>query len=424
MERAATMMKESVESVQGARVGLTDRVLRKALIQRLELIRSGRIIMHEPGGTVTTFGPQDAALRAEIGVRDGRFYRACTLGGTVGTAEAYIEGWWTCDRLTDLIRVFALDRETLRTLDGGISRVLSPVNRFLHWLSRNTREGSRKNIAAHYDLGNDFFSLFLDPTMMYSCAFFERPGMSLEEASFAKLDRLCRKLALSPEDHLVEIGTGWGGLAIHAASRYGCRVTTTTISREQARFARDRIASRGLADRITVLEKDYRDLEGSYDKLVSIEMIEAVGHQYLPAYLAKCASLLKPEGVMAIQAITMQDRDYHAALRQVDFIQKYIFPGSFIPSLGAIQGAMAAGTDLRVVHIEDIGHHYVRTLACWRESFMARLDAVRALGFDDAFIRMWDYYFCYCEGAFAERHIGDAQIVMARSRARPGTLSV
>lgn len=333
-----------------------------------------------------------------------------------------MRGWWTCDRLEDLIRLFVINSHAMRSMDSGLARLLTPIKRIALARALSTREGARRNIAHHYDLGNDFFSLFLDPTMMYSCGIFESPSATLEQASIAKVDRLCRKLALTPDDHLLEIGTGWGYFAIHAASKYGCRVTTTTISREQASCARARITAAGLEDRITVLEQDYRDLTGTYDKLVSVEMIEAVGHRFLDTYFTACSGLLKPEGMMALQAITIGDRDYDAALREADFIQTHIFPGSFIPSLGAIQGSVQRNTDLRVTHIEDIGPHYVPTLRAWRQAFMSKLDQVRAMGFDETFIRMWEFYFCYCEGAFAERYISDAQIILAKPGCRAGSI--
>jgi cyclopropane-fatty-acyl-phospholipid synthase len=292
------------------------------------------------------------------------------------------------------------------------------MRRALHWANRNSRDGSRRNIAAHYDLGNDFFALFLDETLAYSCGVFEREDATLHEAQLAKFDRICRRLRLTAADHLLEIGTGWGGLAIHAAARYGCRVTTTTISREQHALAAQRIAQAGLEDRVTLLLEDYRDLDGSYDKLVSVEMIEAVGHQYLDDYTAQCSRLLAPEGAMLLQAITIQDQFYEAALESVDFIQRYIFPGSFIPSVTAIVDSVRRSTDMKVFHLEDIGPHYATTLGRWRTSFLARLDDVRRLGYPESFLRMWDFYLCYCEGGFLERQLGDVQMLLTKPRCR------
>jgi cyclopropane-fatty-acyl-phospholipid synthase len=288
------------------------------------------------------------------------------------------------------------------------------LQKALHWFNRNTRAGSRKNIAAHYDLGNDFFKLFLDDSMMYSSAMFTNPNMTLAEAQMTRLRAICRKLDLQPSDHLLEIGTGWGGFAISAARECGCRITTTTISREQYELACERIAAAGLQGRIEVLRCDYRDLQGQYDKLVSIEMIEAVGHQYYDTYFAKCASLLKPSGSMLLQAITIADQRYDAAKNSVDFIQRYIFPGSCIPSVTAMTDSITRSSDLRLFHLEDIGPHYATTLARWRENLFDQLDRVRAMGHSEAFIRMWEYYFCYCEGGFAERAIGDVHMLLVK----------
>ena len=281
-------------------------------------------------------------------------------------------------------------------------------------MRRNTLQGSRKNIAAHYDLGNEMFALFLDDTMMYSCAIFEHPQMSLQQASIEKLERVCRKLELQPGDHLLEIGTGWGGLALHAARHYGCRVTTTTISHEQYRMALQRVEQAGLGDRITVLCEDYRNLSGEYDKLVSIEMIEAVGHAYFDTYFEQCSRLLKSDGLMLLQSITIADQRYAAAKRSVDFIQRYIFPGGCLPSVAVLSDSVARNTDMRMLHLEDIGPHYATTLKRWRQRFMARLDSVRALGYPEEFIRMWEYYLCYCEGGFRERAIGTVQVLLGK----------
>jgi cyclopropane-fatty-acyl-phospholipid synthase len=303
-------------------------------------------------------------------------------------------------------------------MEGGAAFVTAPLRRLLHWLNRNSRDGSRRNIAAHYDLGNDLFALMLDETMAYSCGIYQRADATLHEAQVAKFERICRKLRLSPADHLLEIGTGWGGFAIHAASRYGCRVTTTTISREQHDWAREKIEAAGLSDRVTLLLDDYRDLGGRYDKLVSIEMIEAVGARYLDTYTAQCARLLEPHGAMLLQAITIQDQLYEEALESVDFIQRFIFPGSFIPSVSAVTDSVRRVTDFKVFHLEDIGPHYATTLRHWRENFFARLPEVHRLGYPDAFVRMWEYYLCYCEGGFLERQLGDVQMLLTRPGCR------
>jgi cyclopropane-fatty-acyl-phospholipid synthase len=304
------------------------------------------------------------------------------------------------------------------SMETGLARLSVPLQKSLHWLNRNTRKGSRKNISAHYDLGNDFYRLWLDPKMMYSAAYFETSDTSLEDASFEKLDRICRKLDLSASDRVVEIGTGWGGFAIHAAKHYGCHVTTTTISRQQFDWAEQAIRNEGLEDRITLLFEDYRDLEGQYDKLVSIEMIEAVGHQFHDTYFRKCCELLKPDGQMLLQAITIADQHYDSYKTSVDFINKYIFPGGCLTSVTDMTRTMTEHTDMRVIHIEDIGPHYALTLRHWYDRFMARLDEVSELGYPDTFIRMWQFYLAYCEAAFIERAIGDVHMLMMRPDAR------
>jgi len=342
-------------------------------------------------------------------INDPRFFRATALGGSLGAAEAYLNGWWETDDLVGLVQVMVKNRDTLEGLERGLARLARPFRSLAHALRRNSRRGSRRNIAAHYDLGNEFFQLFLDDTLAYSCGIFEHPGASLRDASVAKFDRICRVLELSPADHLLEIGTGWGGFAMHAAREYGCRVTTITISRQQELLATRRIAAAGLSSRITVLNRDYRDLEGTYDKLASIEMIEAVGHQFLNGFFRVCADHLRPGGRFALQAITIQDQLYHSALHEVDFIKAYIFPGSFIPSRAVL--AEAAGrTDLRLADQYDLTPHYAETLKHWRQNFLARRQDVLALGFDDRFVRLWEFYFAYCEGGFRERVLGDVQL--------------
>ena len=303
-------------------------------------------------------------------------------------------------------------------MDTGVSALTRPLQKLVHLLNRNTHSGSRRNIAAHYDLGNEFYELWLDRKMMYSCAYFETPETSLEYASTAKLDRICRKLDLQATDSVIEIGTGWGGMAIHAAKNYGCHVTTTTISREQYEYANEAIRREGLEDRITLLFKDYRDLEGCFDKLVSIEMIEAVGHKYHDTFFRKCCDLLKPDGRMLLQAITITDQRYDDYKNGVDFINRYIFPGGCLTSVTDMARSMTNCTDMRVIHLEDIGPHYATTLRHWRGRFFAGIDKVRKMGYSDTFIRMWQYYLCYCESAFIERAIGDVQMLMVRPDAR------
>ena len=399
-----------------AGIGAIDRFLRQRLFERLASLRGGELrIIDSIGDTVLGRITSGDPLRATLHVLDGAFYRAAAANGSVGAGESYMDGDWTCDDLVSLVRILVRNRDLLDGMEGGLARLGGWAMRTVHSFRRNTRTGSRKNIAAHYDLGNPLFKLFLDETMMYSSAIFTDAGDDLETASRRKLDRICEKLQLSPTDHLVEIGTGWGGMALHAAKHYGCRVTTTTISKEQHALASERIAAAGLSDRVTLLLEDYRDLTGTYDKLVSIEMIEAIGHQYLDTYFDKCASLLKPDGLALIQAITIEDHRYEQALTSVDFIKRHIFPGSFIPSVTAMVEAAGRAGPLRLINLEDFGPSYALTLHHWRQRFFASIDQVRALGYDERFVRMWEFYLCYCEGGFIERAISDVHLLLAPS---------
>jgi len=404
------------------RPSVLDALGKRAVLAKLAALRDGCLVMVE-GNERHRFGKPSAALPEPvvIHVHDARLYGDVAFGGSVGAGEAYMRGYWTSAQLVDVVRLFVLNMDTLDGLETGLARFTNPLRKAVHALRRNSRAGSRRNIAAHYDLGNEFFRSFLDETLMYSSATFEHATQSLHEAQLARLDRICRKLELGPDDHLLEIGTGWGGLALHAAQHFGCRVTTTTISREQWTLARERVHAAGLEGRIEVLCEDYRDLTGTYDKLVSIEMIEAIGHEYHDTYFTRCAQLLKPEGAMLLQAITIADQRYERARRSVDFIQRYIFPGSCIPSVAALSDSIARASDLRVFDLEDIGPHYATTLAHWRQNFRANLPRIRALGYDDTFIRMWEYYLCYCEGGFAERVLGDVMMLLVKPRNRCGT---
>jgi cyclopropane-fatty-acyl-phospholipid synthase len=393
---------------------------RRRVLSLLAALRDCELTVVEDGVSRTYGSPGTGeVLRATLTVKDPVLYRAMALNGSVGAAEAWMDGAWECSDLTALVRMLVRNRDLLDRMETGLARLGGALLRAWHARRRNSRGGSRRNIAEHYDLGNDLFRLFLDESMMYSSGIHRSADEPLEAAQFRKLDRICRKLSLTPNDHLVEIGTGWGGMALHAARHYGCRVTTTTISKEQHALAVERIAAAGLSDRVTVLLEDYRDLSGAFDKLVSIEMIEAIGHQFLDTYFAKVSSLLAPHGLALIQAITIEDHRYERALRNVDFIQRYIFPGSFIPSVAAMTGAMARATDLKLFNLEDIGPSYAVTLRQWRERFDARLDAVRALGYPERFVRMWHFYLAYCEGGFLERSIGDVQLLLAKPGARP-----
>ena len=391
-------------------MGLLTSLAERALVPSLRRLTHGRLTLRD-GPRSATFGHGDSQP-IELVVMDSRFYQSVAFGGHVGAGEAYADGWWTTDDLTGLVRLLVRNRAALEGLETGWARLAQPFRRLLHAMNRNTRAGSRRNIQAHYDLSNEFFELFLDDTLTYSCGIFDRPGTTLREASLAKYDRLAALLDLGPDDHVIEIGTGWGGFAVRAATRFGCRVTTTTISAEQFRFASKRVADAGVADRVTVLRRDYRDLEGKYDKLVSIEMIEAVGHEHHDTFFAKCADLLEPDGLAAIQSITIQDHLYESARLEVDFIKRHIFPGSCIPSRAVLrQAAERAG--LALVRADEIGLHYAETLRRWRANFLASRSRIMALGFNDRFQRLWDFYFCYCEGGFLERAIGNAQLTFA-----------
>ena len=396
-----------------------DELARRALHKQLAKLECGALTIQD-GAQTTRYGAQhDAgATAATVRVHDPRFYSEIAFGGSIGAGEAYMQGYWSADSLIDVMRILLQNRHVLDNMESGFARLTAPLQKILHWAARNSHAGSRRNIAAHYDLGNELFMLFLDPTMMYSCALFEQPEATLHEASVAKLDLICRKLDLKPDDHLVEIGTGWGGFALHAAKNYGCRVTTTTISERQYALASKRIAEAVLGDRITLLLEDYRNLQGQFEKLVSIEMIEAVGYQYYDTYFRKCSELLKPDGMMLLQAITIADQQYDAARRSVDFIQRYIFPGSCIPSVSAMCSSIARITDMRLFHLQDIGPHYATTLARWRDNFFANIEAVRKLGYPEEFVRMWDFYLCYCEAGFTERAIGDVHMLLTKPQSR------
>ncbi len=402
------------------RPSLLQQLTKKALLRRLGRLADGAITLVDGDGEVR-LGSVTASdtLQATIDVHDPRFYTDLAFEGSIGAGRAYIEGGWTCDDLTTVVRILVRNRALLDECERGFARFSASVRKLLYGLQRNTKSGSRDNIAAHYDLSNEFFATFLDDTMTYSCGFFEEPHRSLRDASLAKNERICRKLALSPGDHVLEIGTGWGGFALHAAGRYGCRVTTTTVSNQQYEFARRRIDEAGLSDRVTVLLEDYRDLVGRYDKVVSIEMIEAVGHHYYETFFRRCSDLLKPDGQMLLQAIVIEDHRYEQARRSVDFIKHFIFPGSCIPSIGAICGAVAHATDLRLYDLEDIGAHYVLTLKAWRQRLTAHAERVQALGFPKSFLRMWEFYLCYCEGGFAERSISDVHMLFVKPQCRP-----
>jgi len=391
------------------------------ILGHLDNLKIGQLTLID-GKHIYFYGNEAHKLNATIYVHDPRFYGEVAFGGSIGAGEAYMLGYWSADNLTNVIRLMCLNQEVMDNLEGGYQWLAKPIMRILHWLNSNTTEGSRKNIAAHYDLGNEMFQLFLDPTMMYSSAVFNQDTKTLQQASELKLKTICDKLDLKPTDHIIEIGTGWGGFAIYAATHYGCKVTTTTISEQQYRLAKERITSAGLSDKVTLLLDDYRHLHGQYDKLVSIEMIEAVGYQFYDVYFSKISALLKPDGLALIQAITIADQRYESAKKSVDFIQRYIFPGSCIPSNTAMLNSITRNTDLRLFDLEDIGPHYAKTLRMWREKFFDNIADVRHLQYSEEFIKMWEFYLCYCEGGFEERALGDVHMLLAKPDNRRSVL--
>jgi cyclopropane-fatty-acyl-phospholipid synthase len=414
-----TFMPYKVSDLECLRETFIDRLSRRLFFALMKDFKIGKLTLIEKNQSYQIGqSSKGVSLQATIYVNHPRFYTSTVFGGSIGSAEAYMAGLWSTSHLTDVIRLVILNQQMMEKMDKGWSWLSDPVHKLYHYFRRNTLKGSKKNIVAHYDLGNDFYRLFLDETLTYSCGIFEHENCTLEAASIAKYDRICKKLQLHPEDHVIEIGGGWGGFSMHAAKNYGCLVTTTTISDEQYALAEKRISTSGLSHRIKLLCRDYRHLSGKYDKLVSIEMIEAVGHQYLDTFFRVCSRLLKDNGMMLLQAITIVDQVFDAHKRSVDFIKRYIFPGSCIPSIQSIMNSIARKTDLKLFHLEDITPHYVRTLAEWRKLFFERIDDVHKMGFSETFVRMWEYYFCYCEGGFAERYIGDVQMLLTKPMCR------
>jgi cyclopropane-fatty-acyl-phospholipid synthase len=405
MSSAMTIVSEEREDV---RPGLVDRLARAVFTRQLNKLEGGAITLHGTAGTTSLGRAGD--FHVNVRVRRPRFFRGAVLGGTLSVAESYIQGDWDCDDLTALFRIFLRSHAARGRFDQGLSKLVGIAHRLSHRWHANSRRGSRRNIAAHYDLGNDFFRLWLDETMAYSCGIFPEATASLRDASIEKFDRVCRKLDLQSTDRVLEIGTGWGGFALHAAANYGCHVTTTTISRKQFDHVRRRIDDARLHDRVTLLDQDYRDLRGTFDKLVSIEMIEAVGHRFLDRYFAQLGRLLRTDGSLVLQAIVMPERHHNEYLKSVDFIQRYVFPGGCLPSLASILESVGRVSDLRFVHAEDFASHYAETLRRWRQAFHSRRDEVRRLDDGDDFLRLWDYYLCYCQAAFEERHVGVLQI--------------
>ena len=409
----AVSLKSEEHLNRSGRSGLLDGLARKLVLGgQLNKLEKGRLIIRE-GRQEYSFGEQvsEDEFSVTITVNSPRFYGDLAYGGSIGAGEAWMQGYWDCDNLVNLVRLMVRNRGMLDEMEGPLTFLARPLRKLSHLVNRNTRKGARRNIAAHYDLGNEFFALWLDASMMYSCAIFEPEDISLAQAQYLRLQTVCQRLDLQAGDHLVEIGSGWGTLAIHAARHYGCKVTTVTISKEQYELAKQKIEDAGLAGQINILLKDYRDLDGHYDKLVSLEMIEAIGFEQYDGYFAKCSDLLKPGGRMLIQAITIEDERFDEYRKNVDFIQRYIFPGGCLPSQREMRASIARVSGMSVTRVDDIGLHYATTLQHWRKNFFAKIDHVRNLGYPETFIRMWEYYLCYCEGGFLEQSISDVHLV-------------
>lgn len=395
----------------------------RQVLKMLQRMTAGHMTLTLPSGEVMSWGDPRAEIQARIHVKDAAFFRRCVLYGDIGFGEAYVAGEWETDDITAVISWMILNIEQHPAMSGS-QKIFSPLNflraanRLYHLVRPNSKAGSRKNIEEHYDLSNDFFKQFLDPSMTYSSAFFEVGNEDLEVAQRAKLEKLCQKLKLRPSDHVLEIGSGWGGFAAYAAQQYGVKVTTITVSKQQFDFATQKIKALGLEGRVEVRLQDYRDVTGSFDKIVSVEMLEAVGHEYLKPYFRKCQQVLKAQGIMVLQVITCPDSRYDQLRSSVDWIQKHIFPGSLLPSIAAINNAINATGDMSLHMVEDLGAHYVKTLDRWGENFNARREQIRSLGFSEAFMRKWNYYFSYCEAAFAMRNISVQQLVYTRPNNR------
>ena len=392
-------------------------IFKKGVMNKFKHLQHGSIKILE-GDEVLSFGDPGSNDKVTVTIHSNEFYVFLGSGGVTGVAEAYMAGYWKADNLVLLLQIVLKNKKILLSLDSGFAKLINPINKLIHWSKQNTLKGSKQNILAHYDLSNDFYKLWLDPTMTYSCGYFNNDSVSLEQASIEKIDRICRKLKLNENDHILEIGTGWGSFSLYAAKQYGCTIDTVTISDAQYEYASRKIESFGLGSKINIFNKDYRKIEGQYDKIVSIEMIEAVGHQFIPQYFSKISSLLKEDGLLAIQGITYNDQNFEQYKNSVDFIKKYIFPGSCLISVAQISDVIKEYTDLAIVDMEDITKHYAETLNRWKVNFMKVTPEVKRMGFSEAFIKMWEFYFVFCEAGFLERNIGDIQLVFSKSGAR------
>ena len=396
---------------------LLSAVFKKIILKKFKNLQFGYIHLTD-GAESYSYGDNSSEMKVEMEILSSEFYVFLGSGGLLGVTEAYTAGYWRADDIVTLIRLIIKNSKVMEKLDSGWAKLIRPLNTYIHRKRQNTLSGSKENILAHYDLSNDFYKLWLDESMTYSCGVFENDKSTLNEASIEKLDRICRKLDLKPNDDILEIGTGWGSFAIHAAKKYGCHITTTTISDAQYEYAKQRIIDEGLESKIKLLNQDYRNLSGTFDKIISIEMIEAVGHEYVELFFKKVSKLLKKDGLFALQGITFNDHKFDEYKNSVDFIKKYIFPGSCLISISQITNAIKNRTDLEVVNLEDISKHYSKTLYEWRKNFMNVLPEVKSLGFSNAFINMWEFYLIYCEAGFIERNIGDYQVIFAKSGAR------
>ena len=409
---------KQADSLQSSKGGsFLASLFKRAIIKKFKSLKVGYIRLDD-GSESHSFGDPDSNIKTSVTIISDEFYLLLGSRGLLGVAEAYSTGYWKADDLVKLIQIVVQNKEVMGQLESGWSKIFKPINALIHLRRKNSLSGSKKNILAHYDLSNDFYRLWLDDTMTYSCAFFKDSSTSLEDASIEKLDRICRKLKLCSDDSVLEIGTGWGSFAIHAASKYGCKVTSTTISDAQYNYAVSKVRDANLSDKISILKEDYRQLSGKYDKIVSIEMIEAVGHEYVPIYFKKVSELLKDDGFFALQGITYNDQGFDVYKHNVDFIKKYIFPGSCLISISQVVDSMKQYTDLSIAHLEDITMHYAKTLRIWRDNFLAQTESVRGLGFSQEFINMWEFYFVYCEAGFRERHIGDFQFIFSKPNSK------
>ena len=405
----------SKKITQRNKISILNNFFKKNVLKNFRNIKVGFIKIND-GNDIFKVGNKDDMLKCSISIESPDFYSFIGSGGTLGATEAYAAGLWNCSDLVVLTQIMIRNQELMVNLDSGLAKLFIPINKLIHYKKRNTVLGSKKNILAHYDLGNDFYRLWLDDTMTYSCAYFSNEKTSLEQASEKKLDMICKKLKLNKNDSVLEIGTGWGSFSIHAAQNYGCNITTTTISDEQYDFAVSRIKKLGLSEKINVIKKDYRLLEGKYDKIASIEMIEAVGHKNVPTYFKKVSSLLKNGGVFAMQGITYNDQNFDTYKKSVDFINKYIFPGSCLIAISQISDIVKNNTKFNFTDLEDITIHYAKTLNIWRRNFLSKTKEIKDMGFSDSFIRLWEFYFTYCEAGFEEKNIGDYQFVFTKQK--------